>query len=74
MDVLNAYDQRDSLSDSELERLLAALTDQVERYRYAIRNYQPERMERHGIPFLARLQERVDEVQRLSKERANRSG
>lgn len=72
MFIQNAYTQRDGLSDAELERLLAALKDEVDRYRYAIRNYPAERLERHGKPFLATLQERVDEVQRLIGKRANR--
>ncbi len=71
MFIENAYARRDNLSDAELERLLAALKDEVERYRYTIRNYPPDRMERHGRPFLAKLEERVDEVQRLLSQRAN---
>ncbi|MDT9600013.1 hypothetical protein [Sphingosinicella rhizophila] len=73
MFIKKAYASRDSLSDAELERLLAALKDEAERYRYAIRNYPPDRLERHGKPFLAGLEERVDEVQHLLSERANRS-
>ncbi|HEU0309961.1 MAG TPA: hypothetical protein VFR36_01900 [Sphingomicrobium sp.] len=71
MFIENAYARRDSLSDAELERLLAALKDEAERYRYAICNYPPDRMERYGKPFLARLEERVGEVLRLLSERAN---
>jgi hypothetical protein len=74
MFILNAYERRTSLSEPELERLLAALKDEAERYRYAIRNYPPDRMERHGKPFLATLEERVDLVQRLIAERLDRSG
>lgn len=70
MFALNAYERRDSLSDNELERLLAALKDEAERYRYTIRNYPPDRMERHGKPFLARLEERVETVERLISDRA----
>ena len=73
MFIENAYARRDSLSDAELERLLAALKDELERYRYAIRNYPPDRMERHGTPFLGGLEERVDEVERLLNDRANGS-
>jgi hypothetical protein len=73
MFIENAYLRRESLSDAELERLLAALRDETERYRDAIRNYPPDRMERHGKPFLARLEVRVDEVERLTKERAKRT-
>jgi hypothetical protein len=72
--ILNAYDRRESLSDAELERLLAALKDEVDRYQFAIRNYPPERMKSHGEPFLAKLQERVDNVQRLISERTSRTG
>jgi hypothetical protein len=73
MFIENAYARRDSLTDTELERLLAALKDKVERYRYAIRNYPPDRMESHGKPFLAGLEERVHEVARLIQTRAERS-
>jgi len=73
MFIENAYARRDSLSDAEMERLLAALKDEVGRYRYAIRNYPRDRMERYGKPFLARLEERVAEVQSLMSERAKRS-
>ena len=74
MFVENAYARRDSLSDGELERLLAALKDEVERYRYAIRNYPPDRLEQYGNPFLANLEARVAEVQRVVSERATRLG
>lgn len=59
MFLLKAYARAETLDDVELERLLQALRDEVERYRYAIRNYPPERMERHGKPYLSELQERV---------------
>lgn len=72
MFIGNAYARRDSLSEAELGRLLAALQDEADRYRYAIRNYPPDRMERHGKPYLARLEERVEVVQRLLGERAKR--
>lgn len=70
MFIENAYARRDSLSDAELERLLAALKDEAERYRYAIRNYPPDRMEQFGKPFLARLEERMAEVQILLRKRS----
>jgi len=70
MFVRNAYDRRETLSDAELDRLLAALRDEVDRYRYAIRNYPPDRMERYGEPFLARLEERVSQVAGLIEDKA----
>ena len=73
MFIENAYVRRDSLSDAELERLLAALRDEKDRYLDVIRNYPPDRMERHGRPFLARLEVRVDEVERVTRERAKRT-
>jgi hypothetical protein len=72
MDVQNAYDRRATLTDDELERLLAALLDDLERYRHGIRNYPPKRLERYGTPFLAKLQGRVHEVERLVDERTQR--
>ncbi|NEX92899.1 hypothetical protein [Caulobacter sp. 17J65-9] len=74
MYIENAYTSRDSLSDRDLQRLLSALRDETERYRFTIRNYPPDRMEKHGAPFLARLEARVQEVERLVRERDNQSG
>ena len=65
MFIEKAYERRTTLSDAELLRLLAALKDEVERYRYAIRNCPPDRMERYGKPFLAKLEVRVEVVQHL---------
>ncbi|HZF41956.1 MAG TPA: hypothetical protein VEZ48_00935 [Sphingomonadaceae bacterium] len=73
MFIDKAYARRDRLADAELERLLAALKDEADRYRYAIQNYPPDRMERYGKPYLNRLEERVDETQRLMSERAKHS-
>ena len=63
--IENAYERRAALSDNELERLLAGLKEELERYRYAIRNYPPERMERYGRPFLSKLEAKVADVERL---------
>jgi len=38
------------------------LVDQVKRYEDAIRGYSPEKMEKHGKPFLAGLLEKVADV------------
>ena len=48
----------------------AALKDEADRYRYAIRNYPPDRMEKHGRPFLAQIEAKVIEVERLIAERS----
>lgn len=66
-----AYQRRDTLSDTELERLREALQINVTRYQDAIQNYSPDKMEQHGKPYLAELQARVAEVDRLL---ANRRG
>lgn len=73
MFIERAYAERARLSDRDLERLLAALRDEEQRYRLAIRNYPPDRMEQHGKPFLARLEERISAVQRLVEERVSSS-
>lgn len=65
MFIERAYVERESLSDRDLERLRAGLADQVQRYEYAIRNYPPDRMEKHGRPFLNKLREKVAIVDAL---------
>ena len=71
MFIERAYAERGTLSDNELERLRAGLVDQVQRYEYAIRNYPPDRMERHGLPFLNRLRDKVATVDALIAARAD---
>ena len=73
MYIENAYTQREQLSDRDLGRLLAALRDEAERYRHTIRNYPAVRMERHGKPYLAKIERRVAEVERLIEGRSHRS-
>jgi hypothetical protein len=73
MFIENAYERRTSLSDRDLERLLSALKDEAERYRYAIRNYPPDGLEKHGLPFLAAIEAKVTEIERLIQERTGRS-
>jgi hypothetical protein len=64
--------RRDRLADAELERLLPRLrTKRIVPIRDP--NYPPDRMERYGKPYLNRLEERVDETQRLMSERAKHS-
>ena len=62
MHVERAYTERESLSDHDLERLRASLVDQVQRYEDAIRGYSPDKMEKHGQPFLAHLRQKVADV------------
>lgn len=69
--IERAYTERESLSDRDLERLRAALADQAQQYEYAIRNYPPDRMEKHGQPFLSRLLEKVAHVDALITRRKN---
>jgi len=69
MYIETAYARREALSYADLERLHAALVDETERYRFAIRNYPADRMEKYGTPFLAKLEARVSEVEQLLKQR-----
>lgn len=62
MFIERAYIERETLSDRDLEGLRAGLFDQVQRYEYAIRNYPPDRMEKHGKPFLDGLLNKVANV------------
>jgi hypothetical protein len=69
--IQRAYVERESLSDRDLERLRAGLADQVQRYEDAVRSYPPDRMEKHGRPFLNEPRERVAHVDALITSRTN---
>ena len=69
MYVITAFERRATLTLSELSRLEAALADDVERYREAIRGYPATKMQQYGQPHLSKLQGRLEEVRRLIVER-----
>lgn len=62
MHSTTGFERRKTLSLNELERLRSALVGEVENYRLGIRGYSPEKMARHGAPYLAKLEARVAEV------------
>lgn len=70
MFIERTYAERGTLSDDELARLRAGLVDQVRRYEYTIRNYPPDRMKKHGLPFLNQLRDKVATVDALIAARA----
>lgn len=70
MHVLTAYHRRETLPAIALERLYKALKNQVDEYRFAIRNYPADRMEKYGVPYLSKLEAKVAEVERLLRLRA----
>ena len=72
MDVHKAYELRDELTDTELERLEQGLRDQVERYRFITKNTTPERSSLEKS-FLAKLEAKLDDVRGLRAERAKNS-
>ena len=69
MHITTAYERRETLSESELVRLRAALADEVERYEVAIRGYNEDKMREFGQPYLLKLQKRVDVVSELLRQR-----
>jgi hypothetical protein len=73
MHIERAYAERESLSGRDLERLRAGLVDQVARYKEAIRGYSPEKMEKHGQPFLIGLRQKVEDVEATIAARGNGS-
>ena len=73
MHTQTAFARREALSDNDLERLRIALTDEVARYREAIRGYSAEKMATHGQPFLQKLEERVTVVEGLQARRSLRA-
>ena len=64
MHTTTAYERRESLSNNELERLVMALQDEVDRYLIAIRGYDAEKMAKYGKPYLEKLEARVTAVKR----------
>ena len=73
MHTSTAYDRRATLTDNQLDRLKTALQGEVESYRAAIRGYSKSKMEQYGRPYLADLQARVAEVEKLLTQRARSS-
>ena len=69
--VERAYEERERLSDRDLGGLRSDLTDQVLRYRDAIRGYSPEEMAKHGTPYLNRLLDKLAVVDALIASRSN---
>lgn|GEM_PF-5186039 len=69
-----AYAEREKLSDRDLARLHASLLDEVQRYEFNIRNYPPDRMEKHGKPYLALLLQKVSDVNATILARTNIGG
>lgn len=67
--IWNAYKKRNSLTDRDLDRLEAAIRDEIERYVYSIRHYPPDRMETYGKPFLQSLERRLADVRETIAER-----
>jgi hypothetical protein len=62
MFIERAYAKREGLSNRDLGRFRASFVDQVQRYEDAIRGYSPEKMEKHGQPFLASLRQKIADV------------
>jgi hypothetical protein len=73
MHIERAYAEREGLSDHDLERLRGSLVDQMQRYEDAIRGYSPDKMEKYGRPFLARLRQKVADVDATIVARKNSS-
>lgn len=71
MFIETAYAEREKLSDRDLDRLHTSLLDELQRYEFTIRNYPPDRMEEFGRPFLARLRQKVADVNATILARAN---
>jgi hypothetical protein len=71
MHLMTAYAQRETLSTKALERLRAGLQDEATRYQESIKAYSAEKMAEFGRPYLAELQGRVSEVERVQASRAD---
>lgn len=47
------------MSDAELQNRVDSLKNQIESYKITMVNYPPERMNKHGLPRLQYLQEKL---------------
>lgn len=53
---------------AQLEHLLQQAKDQKRRYTITIQNYPPDRMEKHGLPFMKRLDSNIAAIEAAIKE------
>jgi hypothetical protein len=58
----------DGKTTAQLEHMLQLAKDELVHYRIACRNYPPGRMERHGTPFIMRLEANINEIQTALKD------
>lgn len=72
MHKVTAFARREQLNADQLDQLLFALRDDIDRYRLAIRGYSADKMERYGAPYLAMLEKQVEEVEQLLRRAQNR--
>jgi threonyl-tRNA synthetase len=50
------------LKDHQIEHLIQMSRDEIENYKFGIRNYDEEKMKNFGAPFLAELEKFNDEL------------
>lgn len=62
MHTLTALKKLDILTIAEVKHLLQQCDNDIERYKSAISNYPPDRMEQHGMPYLKQLETNRDKV------------
>jgi hypothetical protein len=72
MFIWRAYELRETLSDTQLERLEAAVRIEVERYRDVIKNSPADRLQIQ-VPFLAELEAKLANVSGLLARRRDSS-
>jgi hypothetical protein len=58
MTILTALEKIKELSVDELKHCIQLTDNDIEFYKYCIRNYQTDRMTKFGIPHMKRLDER----------------
>ncbi len=67
MNTYNAYERRETLTQTQLENLEAALLDEIRRYQRTLDNYPLDRLEKYGKPYMAVLLGRLEDVQLLRR-------
>ena len=58
MTIFKALQKIDTLTKEELNHCIQRMDIEIDHHKICIKNYPPNRMERCGIPYLKRLEER----------------
>lgn len=69
MTILTALEKIDTLSATELKHCIQRMDTEIEYYNVCIRNYDPYKLEKYGLPYLKQLDDKrqrfIDQLNKL---------